>query len=753
MKPKRIIKQTFPVAGMHCAVCAARVNRTLAEQAGVAQAQVNFAAATAFVEYDPALCSPESLRQAVQQAGYELLTDTGRQAEEEAEERRRQAYADLRRRTIAAAVLFVPLFLISMFFAQTRTGAYLLWALSTPVVFGLGAPFFRGAGRQLRRGTSNMDTLVAGSTGVAYLFSVFNLLFPDFWLGRGITPHLYFETAAGIIAFILLGRLLEERAKRHTSDAIRRLMGLQPRTVTVLQDGREQEQPVESVRPGHCIVAHPGERIAVDGRVESGRSHVDESLLSGEPLPVKKESGSRVYAGTVNGKGVLFYRAEQTGRDTLLAQIIARVQEAQGSKAPVQRAVDRVAAVFVPLIVGVAVLAFLAWNVWGGPDGFVRGLLAFVTVLVIACPCALGLATPTALMVGIGKGAEHGILVKDATSLETARRVDVLVLDKTGTLTEGHPRVTDEHWEEEAEKHRRALGALERLSEHPLAEAVVRHLGAAAGGEAGDFEALPGRGICGTVEGTTYYAGNRRLLTEQGIAPTSAQQQRAAGWEREAKTVIWLAGAGRVVAQLAVTDPLKPTAAEAVARLQGRGIEVHMLTGDNETAARAVAQAAGIRQLKGGVLPTEKAAYVEALQRAGHTVGMVGDGINDSAALAQADLSIAMGQGSDVAMQAAMITILTPDLRKVADTVCLSALTVRTIRQNLFWAFVYNLVAVPLAAGALYPFTGFLLNPMVGGAAMALSSLSVVTNSLRLKRKRLATRRRGLGAAASQPHP
>lgn len=741
MNKKSTVKQTFPVTGMHCAACAARVEKTLNAQPGVVAGQVNLAAATAFVEYDSRECRPDALQQAVHKIGFELLIDTADRAAEEAERQQQKEYDRLKRNTLYALLLGIPLFVLGMFFMDTPGVGYLLWALSTPMVFVLGAPFYRSAWQQLRRGTSNMDTLVAGSTGIAYLFSVFNLLFPSFWLSRGIQPHLYFEASGLIIAFILLGRLLEGRARQHTSDAIKKLMGLQPKTVTVVRNGQETELPIGQIRPGELLVARPGERIAVDGRVESGQSYVDESLLSGEPVPVRKTEGTRVYAGTINQKGALHFRAEKTGSDTLLSQIIRMVQEAQGSKAPVQQTVDRIAAVFVPTIVALAVLAFVAWNLLAENDGFTHGLLALVTVLIIACPCALGLATPTAIMVGIGKGAENGILIKDAVSLETARNLDVIVMDKTGTLTEGRPEVTDEWWADNDTEARRILHALERLSEHPLAEAVVRRLDETDLPRVDGFESLPGRGLTGTVDHKTYYAGNLRLLTEKGIAPDEQQRQLADRWEQEAKTVVWMADHRQVRAMLAITDRLKPTSVAAVAELHRMGIEVHMLTGDNESAAQAVARQTGIARLQWNVLPQDKAAYIKELQAQGHKVGMVGDGINDSAALAQADVSIAMGQGSDIAIDTAMITILTPDLRKLADTVRLSALTVRTIRQNLFWAFIYNLIGVPLAAGVLYPVNGFLLNPMIGGAAMAFSSVSVVTNSLRLRLKKLGNRR------------
>ena len=585
-----------------------------------------------------------------------------------------------------------------------------------------------------------MDTLVASSTGVAWLFSVFNFFFPDFWLSRGIEPHLYFEAASVIIAFILIGRLLEARAKQKTTGAIRALMGLQPKTVTVLaEDGSEKEVPIQWARPGDTIIVKPGDRVAVDGTVLSGESYVDESMLSGEPVPVFKQPESKVFAGTINQKGAFRFRADKTGNDTMLSQIIRMVQDAQGSKAPVQNLVDRVAAVFVPVIISIAVLVFAAWWIFAPQDGFIHGLLCMITVLIIACPCALGLATPTAIIVGVGKGAKYGILIKDAASLEVARKVDTVVVDKTGTLTEGRPEVVDQCWATGAESFRPVLTALESLSEHPLAEAVVKAMSGSEGSvaEIVSFENIPGKGVRGACSGVTYYAGNLDLLRINGIVPGRELLARSEAWLQEARTVIWFADSSRALAAVAITDRIKPTSVEAVARLGRMGIRTVMLTGDNEASAAAVARAAGITEFRAGVLPQDKAFYVKELQAAGHKVAMAGDGINDSAALAQADLSIAMGGGSDIAIDTAMITILSSDLTKIPEAVRLSQLTIRTIRQNLFWAFIYNIIAVPVAAGILYPVNGFLLNPMIGGAAMALSSVSVVTNSLRLRGRKL----------------
>ena len=759
---KTTTQDTFPILGMSCAACAARVDKTLNKQPGVCQASVNYAAATALVEYDPSQTSPEALRHAVQEAGYDLVITHDEHAADEVEEAHRKTYQSLKRRTTWAILLAIPIAVIGMGFMDRPWAGWSTWLLSTPVVFGLGCSFFVNAWKQLRHGSANMDTLVASSTGVAYLFSVFNLFFPDFWLSRGITPHVYFESSSVIIAFILLGRLLEERAKSHTSQAIKKLMGLQPKTVTIVTlHSSLKEVPIEQIQVNDIIMVKPGERIAVDGVVTEGSSYVDESMLSGEPVPVAKRPDDKVYAGTINQKGSFRFRAEKVGTDTLLAKIIHLVQDAQGSKAPVQKLVDKVAAVFVPTIMGIALLSFILWIVLAPAEGFTHGLLALVTVLIIACPCALGLATPTAIMVGIGKGAERGILIKDAESLETARKVNAVVLDKTGTVTEGHPAVQHILWlNEEARQSAPVLLALERQSEHPLAEAILgneelrmkneefaafnehssfpREAGIPHSSfkKVDGFESVTGQGVKGIYKGVPYYAGNRRLMQGCRISPTL--QEAASAWEAEAQTVVWFANETEALAVIAIADRIKPSSIEAIRTLQAEGINVHLLTGDNEATAQAIARQAGITQYKAGVLPQDKAAFIHQLQQEGKVVAMVGDGLNDSAALAQADLSIAMGSGSDIAMDVAKMTLISSDLRKIPEALHLSRLTVRTIRQNLFWAFIYNTIGVPIAAGVLYPVCGFLLNPMIGGAAMAFSSVSVVTNSLRLRRKKLS---------------
>jgi Cu2+-exporting ATPase len=609
-----------------------------------------------------------------------------------------------------------------------------MWALSTPVVAVFGGPFFVSAWKQARHRSVNMDTLVALSTGVTYLFSAFNTAFPAYWASKGLAGQVYFEAAAVVIAFVLLGKLLEEKAKGNTSSAIKKLMGLQPRSVLVVgEGGLAVEVPIAAVRQGDLVLVRPGERIAVDGVVVTGSSFVDESLISGEPIPVEKTVGTNVYAGTTNQQRSFEFRAEQVGGETVLAQIIRTVQEAQGSKAAVQRLVDKIAAVFVPVVMGIALLSLAAWWLAGGANGFPHGLLAMVTVLVIACPCALGLATPTAIMVGVGKAAGSGILIKDAEGLERLSKVDTMVLDKTGTVTEGRPEVVDLLWLEEGPQEAVVLAAIERRSEHPLAEAVVRYLGDVGAIALDAAENLPGMGVKAGIQGRLYFVGNERLVAEQGIPLPENVKAWTAAREPEGRTVVYFASETSVLAVIALADRIKAGSAGAVQELIRRGIEVHLLTGDSETAARPVARELGIKRMKGGVLPAQKVEYVRALQRSGRIVAMVGDGINDSGSLAQADVGIAMGKGADIAMEAARMTVISSDLGRIPVAIRLSEQTVATIRQNLFWAFIYNLVGIPIAAGILYPVNGFLLSPMIAGAAMALSSVSVVTNSLRLK--------------------
>jgi Cu2+-exporting ATPase len=771
-------KKTFPVTGMTCAACASSVETILSYTEGVQSASVNFAANTVLVEYSQTT-SPESLQAALQTAGYDLIlnAEDPNAAQEEAQQ---LYFQKVKKQTIGAGLLTLPVFVLGMFFMDWIPGRWISLVLSIPVLFYFGRDFYLHAWKQAGYGKANMDTLVALSTGIAFIFSVFNTLFPEFWHSRGMHPHVYYEAATVIVVFISFGKLLEERAKTGTSAALKKLMGLQPKSLRVIIDGVEKELSIQDVQVGNEILVRPGEKIPVDGLVISGNSYVDESMISGEPLPVLKTAGEKVFSGTVNQKGSFHFRAEKVGKETFLSQIIQNVQEAQGSKAPVQKLVDKIAGVFVPTVMMIALITFGIWMVAGGPDAFSHALLTSVAVLVIACPCALGLATPTAIMVGMGKGAENQILIKDAESLEMAHRVNAVILDKTGTITEGKPTVanflstiqqpqftegeTNPALEsekksllmtEERSNHdggtafssphsggwevQQILMALESKSEHPLADAVVMFLkekGVKAS-PLDDFESLTGRGVKGKVDGKSYFVGNQKMLLENGIAITSDLEANAKIWSDQAQTVIWFADESQSLAILSVEDKIKPSSRSAIQKLQQSGVDVYMLTGDNSQTGEAVARQVGVTDFKAEVVPSEKADFVKELQAKGKIVAMVGDGINDSQALAQADVSIAMGHGSDIAMDVAKMTLITSDLEKIPQALNLSRMTVAGIKQNLFWAFVYNIIGIPIAAGVLYPVNGFLLDPMIAGAAMALSSVSVVLNSLRLKSKTL----------------
>lgn len=734
MKTDNRVKKTFPVLQMSCASCAISAESIVKGLNGVNNASVNFATATLSVEYQPDVITPEQIRTAVQDGGYDLLIEDDKDAAADVlEDMHIKKFNVLKKKTIFAVIFSLPVVIIGMLFMDIPYANETMWMLSTPVIFWLGRDFFINAWKQAKHRSANMDTLVALSTSVAYLFSVFNTLFPQFWLDRGVHPHVYFEAACVIIAFILLGRLLEEKAKGNTSSSIKKLIGLQPKTVTVSENGNYTELPIEQVNIGNIIVVKPGEKVAVDGVVIEGSSYVDESMLSGEPIPVLKKEGEKVYAGTINQKGAFLFQAEKVGADTILAQIIRMVQEAQGSKAPVQKLVDKIAGIFVPIVMSIALLSLAVWFIYGGSDGITHGILALVTVLIIACPCALGLATPTAIMVGIGKGAEKGILIKDAESLELAKKVDVVVLDKTGTITEGKPVVTDIYWLNGDDNKKDVLYSLEKQSEHPLADAVTNYLAGIVSVPIWEFESITGKGVIGLVDGEKYFVGNKKFLDENGVIVDNLLLEKMENSSHSSKTMIWFSDSKKAIALIAITDEIKTTSLSAIQQLQSSGIEVYMLTGDNYATAKEIALKVGINYFHAEVLPQDKAEFVKQLQSEGKVVAMVGDGINDSTALAQADLSIAMGKGSDIAIDVAKMTIISSDLTKISEAIKLSKQTVATIRQNLFWAFVYNLIGIPLAAGVLYPINGFLLNPMIAGAAMALSSVSVVSNSLRLK--------------------
>jgi P-type Cu2+ transporter len=733
-----VIQAVFPVLEMSCAACAASVESIVQAQTGVLSAQVNYATATVQIAYQPQLVQPPAFKKALQSVGYNLLLEEKSEKREAQLQQIQEAKTQkLRWRTFWAILLALPVVYLGMFGMEWEYANYVMWALSTPIVLGLGKDFFSNAWKQARNRSANMDTLVALSTSVAYLFSVFNTLFPHFWHARGLHAHVYFEAAAVVVAFVLLGKLLEERAKGNTSSALKKLMGLQPKTVNQVINKEEViEVLIEKVQIGDVLLVKPGEKIAVDGVVVQGESFVDESMLTGEPIPILKGLDNQVFAGTINQRGSFCFRAEKVGEATMLAQIIQMVQNAQGSKAPIQRLVDKIASIFVPIVLTIAALTFLSWLIWGGANGFSQGLLAMVTVLVIACPCALGLATPTAIMVGVGKGAEQGILIKDAESLELAKKIQAIVLDKTGTLTEGKPEVKEILWFKKEKQLLDILFQLEKKSEHPLAEAITNYLKNPQFMAIQDFMSVTGQGIQGKVGNERYWVGNQKFLQENQIDISVEALEQATEWSQKAQTVVWFANSQAVLAIIALADPIKPSSAQAVAELQKMGIAVYMLTGDHATTAQVIAQTAGIKNFQAEALPQAKAAFIQKLQAEGKVVAMVGDGINDSAALAQAEVSIAMGKGSDIALEVAKMIIISADLNKIPQAIRLSQQTVATIRQNLFWAFIYNLIGIPIAAGVLYPFNGFLLNPMLAGAAMALSSVSVVSNSLRLKWQR-----------------
>ena len=717
--------KVLPVLEMSCAVCAGNVESTVQALSGVEKASVNFAAGTLTVTYNPSVITLEVMQAAVQAAGYDLIVEAEDPVAMQ-EEKARMHYKILRRNTIGAWTLSIPLALLGMVFMHVPFGNWIMMVLALAIMIFFGRSFYVNGVRHALKGKANMDTLVALSTSIAFLFSLFNTLCPGFWLGKGLEPHVYYEASGVIIAFVLLGKLMEERAKNSTSSAIKGLMGLQPKTARLVTDGREEEVPISNLQVGNVVSVRPGEKIPVDGTLLQGSSSVDESMLSGEPIPVEKNAGDRVLAGTINQKGAFTMEATSVGGTTVLAQIVQMVQSAQGSKAPVQRIVDKISGIFVPVVVLLSFLTFVCWLVIGGESYFSYALLSAVSVLVIACPCALGLATPTALMVGMGKGAEQHILIKDAFALENLCKVDTVVLDKTGTLTEGVPVVTDSYWiSDDNIRYLDVLYTAEQKSEHPLASAILCWLeeSGAKVCEAENFESLTGRGVRIQVEGVTYWVGSQGLLDifQAGI-PEKVRKQ-IGQWQEDGQSVVFYGQETRLLAVLAISDRIKPTSAEAVKELKKQGIEVHLLTGDGVRTAERVAATLDIGYYKAEVMPNDKEEYIISLQQQGKKVAMVGDGINDSQALARADVSIAMGKGTDIAMDVAMVTLITSDLLLLPGAIRLSKQTVRLIYQNLFWAFIYNVIGIPLAAGVLFPINGLLLNPMLASAAMAFSSV------------------------------
>ncbi len=722
-------KTSFPVLNMHCASCAMNVENTVKKMEGVTFSNVNFANATLTVEFDKNRVSPEEIQKNIQEIGFDIILGSKVEQEKKKEAEHIEHFQKMRSKTIWSAVFSVPVFIIGMFFMDIPYANWIMWGLATPVLFIFGRHFFTNAWKLALKRQANMDTLVALSTGVAYIFSVFNTLFTHIWEHN----HVYFEASAVIITFILLGKLLEERAKGNTSSALKKLMGLQPNEVTIIDtNGNQQVIPIQNLTKGSIVLVKPGEKIAVDGTVLDGESYVDESSFTGEPIPILKSANSSVLAGTINQKGSFTFKAEKVGEETLLSHIIKTVQDAQGSKAPVQKLADKIAGIFVPVVLGIALLTFLIWVIIGGENGVSQGLLSMITVLVIACPCALGLATPTAVMVGIGRGAKNGILIKDAESLEITKKVTTVVLDKTGTITEGTPAVTNIKWLKDNEMMKSIFLSLEAQSEHPLAEAVVKSLNQYSKLALTSFQSVTGKGVQAFFSGILYFAGNQKFMEEQGVSMSKEWIDLASEWQKEAKTIVWFANSESILAIYGISDQMKQSSIEAIQLLKKQHIEVIMLTGDNPETAASIARQAQIDHFEAGLLPHQKAEYIKELQKKGKIVAMVGDGINDSVALAQSDVSIAMGKGSDIAMDVAKMTIISSDLTKISEAIQLSKKTVQIIKQNLFWAFIYNIIGIPIAAGVLFPF-GFMLNPMIAGAAMALSSVSVVSNSLRLK--------------------
>ena len=743
---------TLKLKGMSCASCANSIQTAIQQVPGVNDVQVNFAAEQASVEYDEQGTNLEKIQAAVAVAGYEASErenlGIGKEDAQEQAERKAQQKA-LLLKTVVSGVVGIVLILGTLpmmlgveipSWPMFLHNGWLQFVLATPVLFWCGQSFFVGAWKAFTHRAANMNTLIALGTGAAYAYSLFVTLFPSFLTSQGLAPDVYYEAAVVIIALLLLGRYLENRARGQTSDAIRQLMGLQANTARVVRGNEEVDLPLEEVVVGDIVVVRPGEKIPVDGEVTGGSSTVDESMVTGEPVPVKKEQGEEVIGATINKTGSFRFRASRVGKDTVLAQIVQLVQDAQGSKAPIQKLADQVTGWFVPVVIAIAITTFVLWFTVMG--NVTLALLTTVGVLIIACPCALGLATPTSIMVGTGKGAENGILIKDAESLERSHKIQAIVLDKTGTLTEGKPTVTDYQTVRGIAngnelKLLQMAAAVERNSEHPLAEAVVNYAqsqGIEKSKLTGtqNFEAVTGKGVQGTVEGQLVQIGTERWMQELGVNTERLQGQRQA-WEAAAKTTAWIAIDGKAEGLMGISDALKKTSMQAVSALQKMGLEVVMLTGDNQQTAEAIAQAVGIRRVFAEVRPDQKAAQIKRLQSEGKVVAMVGDGINDAPALAQADVGLSIGTGTDVAIAASDITLISGDLQGIVTAIQLSKATIANIRQNLFFAFIYNVAGIPIAAGILYPIFGWLLNPIIAGAAMAFSSVSVVTNALRLR--------------------
>lgn len=742
-----IVKETIPIKGMTCAACVANVENAIRSLDGVVSASVNFASEQAIVEYIPTQIGLREIRKAIKDAGYEVVSIEKGEDIVEKEKREREAhYKALKRKVIIGAILTVPVFALTywdmiglgaVFHIPKRINFLIQFILESPIQFWIGWQFYKGAYSAAKHKTTNMNTLIAVGTSAAYIYSVVATFLPSVFEIKGYSADVYFDTAAAIIVLILLGRLFEARAKGQTSEAIKKLIGLKPKTARVLRNGKEEDTPLDEVEVGDIIIVRPGEKVPVDGIIKEGHSSIDESMITGESIPVEKGPGDSVIGATINKTGTFKFEATKVGKDMMLSQIISMVQEAQGSKPPIARLADKISAYFVPSVIGIATITFIIWFILGPEPSFTYAVLNAIAVLIIACPCALGLATPTSIMVGTGKGAEHGILIKSGDALETAHKIDTIVFDKTGTLTKGEPSVTDIVPSEgyKIEDLLSYAASAEKGSEHPLGEAIIKkavEMGITIY-EPEWFKAFPGHGIKARVQGKEVLLGNIKFMEDEGVK-IDAVKDTALRLADEGKTPMFVSLGKECTGIIAVADTIKEGSIEAISMLKRASIDVVMLTGDNKRTAEAIARMAGIEHVLSEILPEDKAREVKKLQEKDRVVAMVGDGINDAPALAQADVGIAIGTGTDVAMEASDITLIKGDLMDVATAIALSRATIRNIKQNLFWAFAYNIILIPVAAGILFPFFGILLNPIYAAGAMGMSSITVVTNALRLRR-------------------
>ncbi|MFW6019479.1 MAG: heavy metal translocating P-type ATPase [Bacteroidales bacterium] len=733
-------QQTYNVEGMTCAACANSIESMLSSFSSVNEVRVNFSDESVYIDFDDNEISEKQLSKTIKQIGYKLGSPVSEDTYASIENRMSKRFKWLRVKLITAIVFSVPVFVLSMFFEPVVPWEnWILMVFSLPVIFFSGAEFYVNAWKKARHGSTNMDTLVALGTGIAFLFSLFNTIYPTYLLSHGFEPHVYFETSVVIITLILLGRYWEERSKSRASSAIRELIGLKPEKVIIIKDGQQVEAQASSVEQGDHLLIRPGNKIPVDGRVVSGNSYVDESMLTGEPLPAHRKESDFVYTGTVNQNGSITIEAVKTGEETVLSQMIRTVRQAQSQKPAVQRLADKISSYFVPVVIGVALITFFIWMIWGAEPRFTYAFLTMLSVLIVACPCALGLATPTALMVGIGKGAKNGILIRNADSLEKAHKANILALDKTGTITHGKPVVSDFFTTDQFhEQDYNVIKRIEEKSEHPLADAIVENLKSYEGNtEILQFENIPGNGVKATTQQSNWLIGNESFIRSAETDIPDEIAQKAQSWASQGRTIVFCVRDANIIALIAIEDPIRPTVHNAIKKIRKKGIEVVLLTGDREETAKSIAKQAGIDDYRAGLLPSDKANIIKQYQNEGNTVIMAGDGINDAESLTIADIGIAMASGTDIAMESADITLVHSDLEHAYTALQLALLTRKKIRQNLFWAFFYNVMAIPLAAGILYPFTGFLLSPMIAAGAMAMSSVSVVSNSLSMKRTSL----------------